>query len=163
MDIQKRTITEGNERIGSGEWLDRNAMMLVRVSIGIVFIWFGALKCVPGMSPAEDLAGKTLGILTFHLVPEDLMVRILGIAELLLGLGFVIGRGMRVLLWAFFIHMAGTLMPLVLLPRDTFACPPYCLTLTGQYIIKNLVFIASALLLVRFERTKPKLRATGIS
>ncbi|HVZ41316.1 MAG TPA: doxx family protein [Candidatus Kapabacteria bacterium] len=156
-------MTEGNGRAGSGQWLDRNAMMLVRVSIGIVFIWFGALKCIPGMSPAEDLAGKTLGILTFHLVREDIMVRILGGAELLLGAGFVIGRGMRVLLWAFFIHMAGTLTPLVLLPRDTFACPPYCLTLTGQYIIKNLVFITAALLLVRFERIRPRERAPGIS
>lgn len=42
---------------------DRSVPML-RIAIGVVFFWFGALKLIPRLSPAEALAGKTIFILT---------------------------------------------------------------------------------------------------
>ena len=39
-------------------WMARYGLTMMRVALGIVFFWFGALKLVPGLSPAEDLVRK---------------------------------------------------------------------------------------------------------
>ena len=39
-------------------WMARHGVPLLRVSLGIVFLWFGALKFFPGLSPAQDLAAR---------------------------------------------------------------------------------------------------------
>jgi uncharacterized membrane protein YkgB len=41
-------------------WMQRWGIVFVRFSLGIVFLWFGALKFVPGLSPAEALVGQTV-------------------------------------------------------------------------------------------------------
>ncbi len=38
------------------------------MSLGLVFLWFGFLKFFPGLSPAQDLAARTVDKLTFGLV-----------------------------------------------------------------------------------------------
>jgi hypothetical protein len=43
--------------------------------------------------------------------------------------------------------MPGTFLPLVLLPEVCFTIFPFGLTLEGQYIVKNLVIIGSALVI----------------
>jgi len=45
------------------------------------------------------------------------------------------------------IQLPGTFLPLILLPDVVFTTFPYGLTVEGQYIIKNLVIIAAALVL----------------
>ncbi|HEU4724083.1 MAG TPA: hypothetical protein VFU59_02170, partial [Candidatus Eisenbacteria bacterium] len=55
----------------------RAGLPLLRVSLGIVFFWFGVLKFFPGMSPAQDLATRTIGILTFGAIPPDVSVVLL--------------------------------------------------------------------------------------
>ena len=45
--------------------MSRLGLLLLRVSLGIVFFWFGALKFFPGMSPVQDVAIRTIGILAF--------------------------------------------------------------------------------------------------
>ena len=37
-------------------WMARYGLLLLRISLGIVFFWFGFLKFFPGMSPAQDLS-----------------------------------------------------------------------------------------------------------
>ena len=37
-----------------------HGLTLLRIALGIVFLWFGALKFLPGLSPAEELAGRTI-------------------------------------------------------------------------------------------------------
>lgn len=54
-------------------WMNRNGLFLLRISIGIVFVWFGVLKFFPGVSAAQDLAIRTIELLTFGLVPEILI------------------------------------------------------------------------------------------
>jgi hypothetical protein len=45
-------------------YLARYGVPVIRVGLGIVFLWFGALKFVPGLSPAQDLAARTIERLT---------------------------------------------------------------------------------------------------
>src|SRR5262249_37662011 len=57
------------------------------------------------------------------------------------------GVWMRLTLLCVFGHMAGTLLPLLFLPKETFRGSPLALTLEGQYIVKNVVLIGAALVL----------------
>ena len=118
---------------------------LMRVSLGIVFFWFGVLKFFPGLSPAEDLAARTIQTLTLGWVHPNLSVPFLAAWECAIGLGLITNRFMRVTLLLLFVQMLGTLTPLVLFPRDSFTQFPYAPTLEGQYIIKNLVLISGAM------------------
>jgi uncharacterized membrane protein YkgB len=125
-------------------WLGRHGVMLSRVSLGIVFLWFGALKFVPGWSPAADLATRTFEQATFGLVRPAWGLFVLAGWETLIGLGLLTGKFLRVTLLLLAVQMLGTLLPLVLFPRETFVVFPIAPTLEGQYIIKNLVLISAA-------------------
>jgi uncharacterized membrane protein YkgB len=52
------------------------------------------------------------------------------------------------------VQMAGTFLPLFLLPQVTFTHFPYALTLEGQYIVKNLVIIGAAMVIGGHVRDK---------
>lgn len=125
-------------------WMALHGVRILRIALGIVFLWFGALKLFPGMSPAEDLVRATVAFLP---VPGDVFLRILGVWEMLIGLGFLTGRALRSTIFLLFLQMPGTLSPVVLLPERVFTRFPFGLTLEGQYIVKNLVLIAAALVI----------------
>ena len=140
-------------------WMADNGLLLMRLALGLVLLWFGVLKLFPGGSPAESLAGRTLEALTFGALPSATAVPLLGLFEALIGLGLLIGVWMRLTLGLLFLHMLGTLTPLVLFPAETFDVFPFVPTLEGQYIIKNAVLIAGAIILgatVRGGRIAPE-------
>ena len=122
------------------EWMAAHGIRLLSMALGVVFLWFGGLKLVPGMSPAEGLVRATVPWL-----PGDVFVPLLGAWEVLIGLGFLTGRALRATLLLLFLQMPGTLLPVVLLPERVFTAFPLGLTLEGQYIVKNLALIAAAL------------------
>lgn len=128
-------------------WLARYSVTLLRIGMGIVFLWFGALKFFPGLSPATDLALRTIDALTFGLLPANVAIILLATLETVIGLGFLMGKFMRAILALLVFQMAGTVMPLVLFPGETFTIFPIAPTLEGQYIIKNMVLIAAALVI----------------
>jgi uncharacterized membrane protein YkgB len=123
----------------------RHGVTLTRVSLGIVFLWFGALKFFPGLSPAEGLAARTIERISGGLVGQSSALLMLAIWEVLIGLGLLTGRFLRITLLLLFLQMPGTLVPLFLFPEQTFTAIPYAPTLEGQYIIKNLVLVSAAI------------------
>jgi uncharacterized membrane protein YkgB len=129
------------------DWMARYGILLLRISLGIVFFWFGILKYFPGLSPAQDLAARTIERLTFGLVTENLALPILATWECLIGLGLITGKAMRVTLLLLFIQMLGTITPLFFFPQESFMVFPYAPTLEGQYIIKNLVLISAGIVI----------------
>ncbi|MEP6602270.1 MAG: DoxX family protein [Nitrospirota bacterium] len=128
-------------------WMARNGLPLLRFSLGVTFFWFGVLKFSPGLSPAEDLAGRTIEALSFGAIMPNVSVPLLAAWECAIGLGLITGVWMRTTLFLLFVQMMGTLTPLILFPHETFLRPPYAPTLEGQYIIKNFVLISGALIL----------------
>jgi uncharacterized membrane protein YphA (DoxX/SURF4 family) len=128
-------------------WMADNGLLLMRLALGVVFLWFGAIKLIPGLSPAESLAGRTIEDLSLGFVPASVAVPVLGVWESLIGLGLLTGTWMRLTLALLFAQMLGTLTPLVLYPSETFDIFPIAPTLEGQYIIKNGVLIAGAVIL----------------
>jgi uncharacterized membrane protein YphA (DoxX/SURF4 family) len=121
------------------------AVPLLRIALGIVFLWFGALKFFPGLSPAQDLAARTIEQLTLGLVPPAVALPVLAAWESLIGLGLVAGRYLRATLLLLAVQMLGTMTPLLLFPAETFTIFPIAPTLEGQYIIKNIVLVAAAM------------------
>jgi len=121
------------------EQMSRWSVPVLQTSLGIVFIWFGALK-VLDVSPAADLVAATV-----YFVPPEIFVPILGVWEVVIGICLLHRRLVRVGIFLLFLQMPGTFLPFILLPDVTFATVPYELTVEGQYIVKNLVLIGAAL------------------
>ena len=126
-------------------WMARHGITLTRIALGIVFLWFGFIKFIPGWSPAEGLASRTIQDLTGGLIAPQTGVMILAAWETAIGIGLLTGKFLRVTLGLLFLQMPGTLLPLFFYPRETFTIIPFAPTLEGQYIIKNLVLIAAAI------------------
>ncbi|MFE9660784.1 MULTISPECIES: DoxX family protein [unclassified Streptomyces] len=125
--------------------------LLLRISVGVVFLWFGALKLFPNTSPAEGVAVRATTKLTFGLLPQDFIVPLLALLETAIGIGLVTGLLLRLTLVVFFGHMAGVFSALFLLHdemwRDGLPIP----TMEGQYILKNVVLVAACLIVAADE------------
>ncbi|MFF2659126.1 DoxX family protein [Kitasatospora sp. NPDC058032] len=134
----------------------RVAPGVLRVSVGVLYLWFGLPKFFPGTSPAEDLATRCMSLMTFDAVPPGVSRFLLALMEVAIGLGLVTGLLRRLTLTVFFVHMTGVFATLVLLPNDVWAhgVPPVP-TLEGQYILKNIVLIAACLTVATRERQVP--------
>jgi uncharacterized membrane protein YkgB len=120
----------------------RYSIPMARFGLFVIFFWFGALKVV-GLSPASNLV-QALFEQTISFMPFHTFINLFGLFECLIGILFIIRGLERLVIPLLFIHMITTFMPLFLLPQETwsgFLVP----TLEGQYIIKNLVIIASAM------------------
>ncbi len=128
-------------------WMARNGPTLLRVSLGVVFFWFGVLKFFPGLSPAQDLAGNTIRVLSFGIVQPNVSLPVLAAWECVIGLGLITGLWMRATILLLLLQMLGTLTPVVLFPDEVFLRVPYAPTMEGQYIIKNFVLISAAVVL----------------
>jgi uncharacterized membrane protein YphA (DoxX/SURF4 family) len=142
-------------------FLARVSVPTLRIGLGIVFFWFGVLKFFPGLSPAEDLAARTIETLSGGLIQPAVSLPVLATWECLIGLGLLTGRFLRPTLALLMLQMAGTITPLLLFPTETWAHFPYAPTLEGQYIIKNVVLIGAAMVVggtVRGGRLVPERR-----
>jgi uncharacterized membrane protein YphA (DoxX/SURF4 family) len=124
------------------EWLSRYSIAILRVSLGLVFLGFGALKFVPGASPAQDLAVRTVEALSFGIVPDRAALLLTAVVECFVGLTLVTGRFLRAGLVVLAGALVGIMAPLVLFFTDLFPGPP---TLVGQYVVKDIVLAAAGL------------------
>lgn len=121
----------------------------LRYSVAVIFIWFGLLK-VLNYSPAQELVTNTI-----YWFSPTWFVPFLGWWEVLIGVCFLFRPLIRVGLPLLLLQMAGTFLPLILLPEVVYGpIPIVTLTLEGQYIIKNLIIIAAALVIGSTVRQK---------
>ncbi|KPK10007.1 MAG: hypothetical protein AMJ56_09350 [Anaerolineae bacterium SG8_19] len=134
-------ISAGFDRVDTTivKWMARHGLTLLRISVGIVFLWFGALKLIPEASPAESLIQQSLPFL-----PMEQFLPVLAIWEMIIGLGFITGKFMRLTILLMIFQMIGAASPIVLNPTAVFVKFPFVLTLEGQYIIKNAVLVSAA-------------------
>jgi uncharacterized membrane protein YphA (DoxX/SURF4 family) len=137
------------ERLGATahRWLVAYSIDGLRVSLGSVFLGFGALKLFPGVSPAANLVATTTHILTRGLIPgSDALIGV-GVLECVIGLCLISGRALRPALCLLGVQLVGILSPLVLLAPRLFSGPHNAPTLEGQYVLKDVVFVAATLVL----------------
>ncbi|MGH2349655.1 MAG: hypothetical protein ACRDFT_09350 [bacterium] len=123
----------------------------LRITLGIVFVWFGVLKVIDRSPVGELVAG------TVYWVDPAWFVPFLGAWEVLVGIGLLTDIALRLVLLLFWLQMAGTFLVLILRPDLAFQSGnPLLLTTTGEFVIKNLVLIAAGLVVgSTVRRLKP--------
>ncbi len=139
------------------EWMAKVGLKFLRISIGIIFTWFGMLKFFEGLSPAEGIAVRTIDTMTFGIFDQQFILIGLAVWETLIGIGLLFNIFLRETLLLLYLQMIGTFMPVFLFPSEVFFRIPYAPTLEGQYIIKNVVIISAGIILgatVRGARIK---------
>ena len=128
-------------------WMAEHGIAFVRISIGIIFLWFGFIKYFPGLSPIEDLALRTTKVLTFNLFSDDAMAKGLATLECLIGIGLITGKFLRATLLLLLLQLIGAISPVFIFTSEVFKIIPIVPTLTGQYIIKDIVLISAGILI----------------
>ncbi len=126
---------------------------MARLALFVVFFWFGLLKLI-GLSPAGHLV-HALFDQTIHFMAFNTFYLLFAAFECIIGILFLIKGAERIVLPLLLFHMGTTVLPLFFLAHITwqsFMVP----TLEGQYIIKNLVIIATAIGLVSHLHPLPK-------
>ncbi|TXS48297.1 hypothetical protein EAO77_31290 [Streptomyces sp. t39] len=119
--------------------------MVLRVAVGIAYLWFGVLKFFPAASAAEDLAVRAMTRMTLGLVPAAVSLPTLAVLETAIGLGLITGFLLRSALAAFFVHMAGVFLSLLVLAHEMWHVYAIVPSLEGQYVLKNIVLVAACL------------------
>ena len=150
-DVAERswtTLRKVDEQVRAS--LERIAPTMLRVSLGLVFVWFGVLKIL-GETPVSDLVAGTV----YWLDPEW-FVPLLGVFEVVVGIGLLLGRALRFVLALFVLQMVGTFLVLVVQPQVAFQeGNPLLLTTEGEFVIKNLVLLSAGLVVGSRLRALP--------
>ncbi|MFK2823897.1 DoxX family membrane protein [Arcobacter sp. YIC-80] len=131
-----------------------NIVNYLRISLGIIFLWYGILKFFPELSPAETLAINTINWIFNEAIPGEISIKLLATWEVVVGIGFILGIYTRYITLLFLIHMFLTFLPLFIFPELSFTQAPYAFTIIGQYIVKNIVFILVGILILKEENLK---------
>ncbi|MGH3665575.1 MAG: DUF417 family protein [Egibacteraceae bacterium] len=136
------------------------SLPLLRVSLGVVFVWFGGLK-VAGATPVDGLVAATV-----YWMDPAWLVPALGVFEIAVGIGLIAGRALRIVLLLFALQMIGTFLVLVIRPDVAFQSGnPLLLTVEGEFVIKNLVLLSAGLVVgsqLRRPRAWPATDADGL-
>ncbi len=122
---------------------------VLRIAIGIIFLWFGVLKMI-GMSPVMDFLQQT-----YPLIANETGVWILGLIEVIIGAGLLYTRGLKLALVLLWFQLLGTLATFILAPALTFQGSfPFFLTFEGEFVLKNIVFFAASMVIAGHELSK---------
>ncbi|HEY0046870.1 MAG TPA: DoxX family membrane protein [Flavobacterium sp.] len=127
--------------------IEQRGTDILRISLGVVFFWFGFLKFFGETSAAEEIASRTISVITFGLMESDISMPVLAVIECAIGIGLLFKNLMRFAIPLLYFQMAGTVLPLFIFASDTWVSAPFVPTLLGQYIIKNCILISAGIVL----------------
>lgn len=120
--------------------LKQTSILLSRLALFVIYVWFGVLKVV-GQSPASPIVAGLLAK-TMPFIPFNIFIILFGLFEVVIGILFIIPNAEHYALVLFLIHMITTILPLFIM-SEVWA-HMFIPTLEGQYIIKNIALIACA-------------------
>jgi len=124
------------------DFSSRHVLFLSRVSLASVFFWFGVLK-VANLSPVSSLLRASIPFLA-----ERPYLEILGVVEIVIGIGLLADRLATQASVLMIAHLLGTLSLFLIAPHLVFAPTFPVLTMEGGFVLKNVVLIASALVIM---------------
>ncbi|HTN59586.1 MAG TPA: DoxX family protein [Protaetiibacter sp.] len=133
--------------------LARLGIPVLRLSLAFVYVAFGALK-IAGLSPVGELVASMVPFL-----PETQAVIAMGVFEVVAGLLIAFGLFVPWVAAAQVVHLLGTFAVFLVYPALAYSDGnPLALTLTGEFIAKNVVLIAGLFVVAAFSRTRPSAR-----
>ena len=131
------------------QWMEKYGHYLERKLLGILFIWFGLLKCFGHKSATSIIAQ-----LVYWAEPE-IVVPLLGIWETLIGVCLIYKPFVRIAILLLFLRLPGTFLSLIINAESCFHHSLWVPTIQGQYLLKDLILIGAALVIgstVRWEK-----------
>ncbi len=121
-------------------------LKLLKISIAVVFIWFGLLKFL-NVSPVVDIIARAYPFIT----ENQILYLFLAVLEILIGIGLLIPKFVRVSALVAAIHLSIATLGVLFSPQAFLTSFPF-LSLVGEFVIKNLVLIAGVLLIAKNSR-----------
>ena len=119
---------------------EKTISWVARVSLFIVFFWFGFLKIIK-VSPAEELVRSLYNVTIINYIDFSAVLLMLGIFECFIAVIWLLPFLTRMALYNYIIHFILTILPLFLLTEISWQYL-FTLTLIGQYIIKNICILS---------------------
>lgn len=135
----------GHERMAV--WMGRHGILCLRIAMGGLYLWFGAIKFFAHTTPFEAFALKTAEGVLGGLLPAGAALLLLAALECLIGIGLLTGRAPRAVLLLIVLHLAGTVAPLLLETERIWIQFPFLLTLPGKYVIRHLALYSAAVVI----------------
>jgi len=120
-------------------WMGRIGHPAHRLTLGAFFLWMGLLK-IFGHTTGSSLLAHTV----YWGSPEE-VVKILGAWEALIGLFLIVRPMVRVAILLLAIRLPATMLALFLKPDVCFDQIPFVPTPEGQYILKDMMLFAAAM------------------
>lgn len=135
--------------------MERYGVTLLRFSLAIVFVWFGALKLI-GRSPVAELVAATV-----YWLPPQVFVPVLGAWEMAIGVGLAFRVLLRFTPFLLFAQLAGAFLVLFVRPERAFAAGnPLLSTLEGEFVVKNVILLSAGLVIGATVRHRAGTSAT---
>jgi reactive chlorine resistance protein C len=133
--------------------VERIAEPLLRISLGLIILWIGALK-LADPSPVVGLLHASLPFLAF----KDFVYTV-GALEIAASILLFTGIAVRYVGLLILIIFAGTLTIFLIAPTVTYGPKgfPY-LSLVGQFLVKDFVLASAAIAMVAMESMKVNVR-----
>ena len=99
-----------------------------------------------GASPVVDMIKQS-----YSFFPYPWFITVLGLWEVIIGLGLLTGKAPRTTLTLLWLQMLGTLTSPLFAPHLFFtAGNPFYLTTIGEFVIKNIVLIAASFVIAGY-------------
>ena len=114
------------------------AMKFLRLSLAVVFLWFGFLKLF-NVSPVFDIIASVYPFITSH----QSLYLLLALFEIVVGVGMLVPRMVVVSSWVMIGHLALATFGVLLTPQAFTGSFPF-LSVVGEFVVKNFVLMAGA-------------------
>jgi putative oxidoreductase len=122
---------------------------VLRVSIAIIFIWFGTLK-VLGYNPVFDLIYNSV----LPTLAHGTGLLVLGIAEVFIGIMLLLNRALVATHVVLLLHLLGTFTTFIFGFEIIFQPHFPILSLDGEFVIKNIALAVAGLVILVHESRK---------
>lgn len=106
-----------------------------RVSLGLIFIWFGLLK------PFGEKTTTSLLAHTIYFFPPEYILPLLGWWEVAIGLTLLSTKLIKYSIILQFIRIPGTILAFFIHPEICFVQFPFVPSPEGQYLIKDIIIL----------------------
>lgn len=120
----------------------------LRISLGLIFFWFGALK-VAGYNPVYEIVNAS-----FPYLATGVGNVVLGLIETAIGLGLLFVAFPKVIHMVLFIHLLGTFSVFISAPELMFQPHFPILTLSGEFVFKNATLAMAGLVVLGYRRKR---------
>lgn len=128
-----------------------HSIALLRIALGIIYFWFGALK-LAGYNPVYDIVYAS-----FPFLAVGIGNLFLGGLETALGLLLIANKFAKTTHAILLLHLLGTFGVFVTAPQIMFDPGFPFLTLAGEFVVKNLSLAMSGVVVILYHMRHPRL------